>query len=91
MVPSEGKETQELQEVVFETSSDIYKLEKVVETNEYEIPDLWKLKVAKSQKGSFNIVPSLKKSFSISFLQKKSNVAKCFFDICNAEMAQSSL
>ena len=24
-----------------------------------------------------------------SFLQKKSNVAKCFFDICNAEMAQS--
>ena len=23
-----------------------------------------------------------------SFLQKKSNVAKCFFDICNAEMAQ---
>ena len=47
--PSEGKETQELQEVVFETSSDIYKLEKVVETNEYEIPDLWKLKVAKSQ------------------------------------------
>ena len=46
---SEGKETQELQEVVFETSSDIYKLEKVVETNEYEIPDLWKLKVAKSQ------------------------------------------
>ena len=22
-----------------------------------------------------------------SFLQKKSNVAKCFFDICNAEMA----
>ena len=60
MVPSEGKETQELQEVVFETSSDIYKLEKVVETNEYEIPDLWKLKVAKSQKGSLNIVPSLK-------------------------------
>ena len=46
---SEGKETQELQEVVYETSSDIYKLEKVVETNEYEIPDLWKLKVAKSQ------------------------------------------
>ena len=24
-----------------------------------------------------------------SFLQKKSNIAKCFFDICNAEMAQS--
>jgi hypothetical protein len=24
-----------------------------------------------------------------SFLQKKSNVAKCSFDICNAEMAQS--
>ena len=24
-----------------------------------------------------------------SFLQKKSNVVKCFFDICNAEMAQS--
>ena len=24
-----------------------------------------------------------------SFLQKKSNVAKSFFDICNAEMAQS--
>ena len=24
-----------------------------------------------------------------SFLQKKSNVAKWFFDICNAEMAQS--
>ena len=23
-----------------------------------------------------------------SFLQKKSNVAKCFYDICNAEMAQ---
>ena len=52
---SEGKETQELQEVVHETSSGIYKLEKVVETNEYEIPDLWKLKVAKSHKGIFNI------------------------------------
>ena len=23
------------------------------------------------------------------FLQKKSNAAKCFFDICNAEIAQS--
>ena len=34
---------------------------------------------------AFN-VPQLTQA---SFLQKKSNVAKCFFDICNAEMAQS--
>jgi hypothetical protein len=34
---------------------------------------------------AFN-VPQLKQA---SFLQKKSNVAKGFFDICNAEMAQS--
>merc|ERR1712083_745379 len=37
---SEGKE---LQEVVFETSSEIYKLEKDSSMEEYEIPDLWKL------------------------------------------------
>ena len=34
---------------------------------------------------AFN-VPQLTQA---SFLQKKSNVAKCFFDICNAEMAES--
>ena len=34
---------------------------------------------------AFN-VPNLTQA---SFLQKKSNVAKCFFDICNVEMAQS--
>jgi hypothetical protein len=34
---------------------------------------------------AFN-VPQLTQA---SFLQKKSNVAKRFFDICNAEMAQS--
>ena len=35
---------------------------------------------------AFN-VPQLTQA---SFLQKKSNVAKWFFDICNAEMAQKS-
>jgi len=39
---SEGKETKSLQEIVFETGSEIYKLEKV--DDEYDIPDLWKLK-----------------------------------------------
>ena len=34
---------------------------------------------------AFN-VPQLTQA---SFLQKNQNVAKCFFDICNAEMAQS--
>jgi hypothetical protein len=34
---------------------------------------------------AFN-VPQLTQA---SFLQKKSNIAECFFDVCNAEMAQS--
>merc|ERR1712156_736185 len=41
---SEGKETKELQEVVYETNSEIYKLAKDASLDEYEIPDLWKLK-----------------------------------------------
>ena len=35
------------------------------------------------------VAVSLPQLTQASFLQKKSNIAKSFFDICNAEMAQS--
>ena len=46
--------------------------------------------VAHSTSNQVRVVAvSLPQLTQASFLQKKSNVAKSFFDICNTEMAQS--